>query len=583
MNHHARGGDPHSSTGRGDHAARGATRARRALAATCLALAVALAGCGDDAADQKSLLATDVPSDPYLVQFLVPGSDFLSIHGLAFDAKDRLFVGSVMGQAVYEVDVATGASKVAVGPPQGMADDVAIGPDGTMVWTSILTGKVHARRPSGEVVMLADNMPGINSVNFRADGRLFVTQVLWADVLSELDVQGRKPPRKVAEGMGHLNGFDFASDGHLYGPLMYKGKVVKVDVDSGKVTTVAAGFTFPVAVNIDSRDNLYVPDTALGQVFRVDIHSGEKTLVASVDAGTDNLAINSRDELFITNMVDNALYQINTRNGGARTIVKSRLSVPGGLDVITDNGVDQVLLGDLFAFRRIDGNTGAVHDLKRALRDKMELPMSVNVEGGHAVTSSWFAGGVEVLDVKTNASIASFHGFKFPVDALELAPGVVLVAEQGTGNLVEVSGEHGEDREVVAEDLPGMAAMRRIPDSTKWVYLTDVVNGQLLKVKLGSGKREVIADGLVQPEGFDVAPDGSIVLAEVGKRRIVRIDPDDGEVTEIARNLAIGYPAAEGTPPGYIMTGVGVSASGAIYVASDLNTALYKIVATPKH
>ncbi len=583
MNDYFHGDGPHRSTGRADGATRGADGARRALAATGLAIAVALAGCGDDAADQKSLLATDVPGDPYLVQFLVPGSDFLSIHGLAFDAKDRLFVGSVMGQAVYEVEVATGTSRVAVGPPEGMADDVAIGPDGTMVWTSILTGKVHARRPGGKVVMLADNLPGINSVNFRDDGRLFVTQVLWADALWELDVAGKKAPRKVAEGMGNLNGFDFASDGYLYGPLMYKGKVVKVNVDSGKITTVAAGFTFPVAVNIDSRDNLYVPDTALGQVFRVDIHSGEKTLVASVDAGTDNLAINSKDELFITNMVDNALYKINTKNGGARTIVNSRLSVPGGLDVITENGVDQVLLGDLFAFRRIDGNTGAVHDIKRALRDKMELPMSVNVDGGHAVTSSWFAGGVEVLDVATGKSIAAYHGFKFPIDALALEPGVVLVAEQGTGNLVEVSGDHGKKREVVAEDLAGMAAMRRVPESTNWIYLTDVVKGQLLKVKLGSGKREVIAEGLDRPEGFDVAADGSIVLAEVGKKRIVRIDPDDGEVTEIARNLAIGYPAAEGTPPGYIMTGVGVSAGGAIYVSSDMNTALYKIVATSRH
>jgi len=43
--------------------------------------------------------------------------------------------------------------------------------------------------------------------------------------------------------------------------------------------------------------------------------------------------------------------------------------------------------------------------------------------------------------------------------------------------------------------------------------------------------------------------------------------------------LAIGYPAAEGTPSVYITTGVGVSPSGAIYVSSDVNTALYKITA----
>ena len=91
------------------------------------------------------------------------------------------------------------------------------------------------------------------------------------------------------------------------------------------------------------------------------------------------------------------------------------------------------------------------------------------------------------------------------------------------------------------------------------------------------GTKTVIARGLDRPEGFDVAPDGSIVLAEVGKKRIIFIDVATGKVTEIARNLTIGYPAAAGTPPVYITTGVGVSACGAIYVSSDVNTALYKI------
>jgi sugar lactone lactonase YvrE len=109
------------------------------------------------------------------------------------------------------------------------------------------------------------------------------------------------------------------------------------------------------------------------------------------------------------------------------------------------------------------------------------------------------------------------------------------------------------------------------------VYATDVINGRLLEIDVDDGDYEVIADGLSKPEGFDVAPDGTIVLAEVGKQRIVRIDPDNGEISEIARNLAIGLAPAENTPPGYIQTGVAVSDSGNIYVSSDLNTAMYKI------
>lgn len=551
-------------------------------AALMLVCAAALAGCGKSAPQSRGLLDVEGAGEPYLVQYLVPGGDFLGIHGLTFDRDDNLYVASVIGQAIYKVDVATGESEVFVGPPEGMADDLEFGPDGTLVWTSILTGQVRARRPDGTVVVLADNLPGINSLAFRGDGRLFVTQVLWGDALWELDPKGRREPRRVLADMGGLNGFDFGKDGMLYGPLMYKGQVVRIDVDSGAMTTVASGFRIPVAVNLDSHDNLYVPDTALGRVVRVDIHSGEKTLVATVPTGIDNLALDSRDQLYITNMVDNAILKINTRTGAARTIVKSALSVPGGVAVRVENGVDQVYLADLFSFKKIAGDSGAVTELKRGLRDRMEMPMTVTLQGNRAVTSSWFTNAVEVLDLATNQSLGTYHDLKHPVDALELEPGVLLIAEQGTGRLLRVSGEHGAKRKTIAEGLPGMAAMRPVPGDKAGkpvtrVYLTDTLNGQLLRLNPDNGKRQVITDGLDHPEGFDVAPDGTIALAEVGKRRLVRIDPEDGKVTEIARNLAIGYPAAEGMPPSYVLTGVAVSPSGAIYVSADRATALYKI------
>ena len=107
-------------------------------------------------------------------------------------------------------------------------------------------------------------------------------------------------------------------------------------------------------------------------------------------------------------------------------------------------------------------------------------------------------------------------------------------------------------------------------------YATDVLNGQLLEID-SDGDINIIASGLDRPEGFDVAADGSIILAEVGRQRIVRLDVKNGEISEIARNLAIGLAPAQGTPPSYIQTGVAVSSAGNIYVTSDLNTAVYKI------
>ena len=87
----------------------------------------------------------------------------------------------------------------------------------------------------------------------------------------------------------------------------------------------------------------------------------------------------------------------------------------------------------------------------------------------------------------------------------------------------------------------------------------------------------MIASGLKMPEGIALAPDGRLIVAEVGAKRIVAIDPSTGTITEIAGNLPIGLAGAPGGLPTNIPTGVGVGASGTIYVSSDIENSIYKI------
>jgi streptogramin lyase len=92
-----------------------------------------------------------------------------------------------------------------------------------------------------------------------------------------------------------------------------------------------------------------------------------------------------------------------------------------------------------------------------------------------------------------------------------------------------------------------------------------------------NGEKTVIAKDLKGPEGIALAPDGKLIVAEVGARRIIQIDPANGTITEIAANLPIGLPAAPGGLPSNIPTGVGVGASGVIYFSSDIENAIYKV------
>jgi sugar lactone lactonase YvrE len=522
-------------------------------------------------------LATGASAQTYEVTELVPGSAFHGVHGLGIDKAGRLFAGSVAGAALYEVDRANGTAKIAIPSPEGMADDIAFAPDGTMAWTGFLTGDLYVRKGEGPIKKLASGLPGINSLAFRKDGRLYATQVFLGDALYEIDVEGVKPPRKIMEKMGGLNGFEFGPDDMLYGPLWFKGQIAKLDVDKAELTVVADGFKIPAAVNFDSKGNLWVVDTALGQLVRVDPKSGAKKMVAQLKPSLDNLAIDDKDRIFVSNMADNGIQEVDPETGNARQVIIGKLSLPGGIGVVSDGGKDTVYVADLFAYRTVDGATGEVTEPARMHADgvTLEYPMSATAKGDDVILSSWFTGTVQVIDRKTGKTREMLHDFKAPHDAIKLADGSILVNELGSKSLVRASGEHGKERTVLIGGLEGPVGL--VAATGDAVFVTEALSGQVSKVE-ANGEKTVIAKDLRMPEGIALAPDGNLIVAEVGAKRLVRIDPKTGTVTEIAGNLPIGLAAAPGGLPTNIPTGVGVGASGVIYFSSDLENAIYKVV-----
>jgi sugar lactone lactonase YvrE len=532
-----------------------------------------LAQCATVAATVLFSTVVGAAAQTYEVTKLVPGSAFHGVHGLGIDKAGRMFAGSVAGAALYEVDLDKGTAKIAIPTPEGMADDIAFAPDGTMAWTGFLTGDLYSRKGDGPIKKLASGLPGINSLAYRKDGRLYATTVFLGDTLYEIDVDGVKPPRMIMDKMGGLNGFEFGADDMLYGPLWFKGQVAKVDVDKAELTVVADGFKTPAAVNFDSKGNLWVVDAALGQLVRVDPKTGEKKMVAQLKPSLDNLAIDDKDRIFVSNMADNGIQQVDPETGGAKQIIIGKLALPGGIAVVSDETKDTIYVADLFAYRTVDGATGEVSEPARmhAAGVTLEYPMSATAKGDEVILSSWFTGTVQVIDRKTGATREMLHGFKSPHDAIRVADGSLLVSEFGSKSLVRAS---GEDRTALIGGLQGPVGLVGGPEGE--VYVTEALSGQISKVE-SNGEKTVIAKDLKMPEGIALTPSGKLIVAEVGAKRIVEIDPQTGNVSEIAANLPIGLPATPGGLPTNIPTGVGVGASGVIYFSSDIENALYKI------
>ena len=204
--------------------------------------------------------ATEKTITPFL-----KGTYFEGANGVFFDDKDHLNVASVTGRKIGVVNTETGEIIKKYGPAEGIEgpDDLTFGPDGSLYHTSILTGEVGRRTPSGEVTkqMVA---PGVNPITFSDDGRLFVALDFSGDGLYELDPELKNPPRLILKELGWLNGMDFGPDGLLYGPIWSKGHIVKIDVDKAKLTVLVDDLTTPAAVKFDSKGNIFTVDHNTG-------------------------------------------------------------------------------------------------------------------------------------------------------------------------------------------------------------------------------------------------------------------------------------------------------------------------------
>jgi sugar lactone lactonase YvrE len=508
-------------------------------------------------------------SERYQLDRLVPASNFHGVHGLAFDAHDVLYAGSVVGHSIYRVDTKTGAVTTFVGAPEGMADDLVFLADGTVAWTSIQHGVVRARKGpdlNAPIVKLAD-LISVNSINVRKDGRLFAAQVFGGDGLWEIDPAGAKPPRLILKDLGGFNGFDIGPDGKLYGPLWFKHQIVRIEPDTGKLDVIADGFETPAAANFDSKWNLYVVDTARGEVVRVDIRSGKKQVVAKVATSLDNLAIDSHDRLFVSNMADNGIQEIDVRSGSARQVVKGTLAIPLGIAAITEAGRDTLYVADTFALRTVDGAHGKVTDIARshAAGTPIGYPVAVTANQRNVIVTN-NEGPVQRYERTTMRLMQSWND-THAGNAIEMPSGALIVAATTLGKLSKISAN--EQRTDLAADLAAPVGLAIASDTA--VYVSEMAAGRVSRVDVNSGARRVIAQGLDRPQG--IATDGSAVLVvEAGKGRLLRIEPGNAAVEVIARDLPVGL---ENVP--ITLSGVAVGAGGTLYVTSDIENSIWRL------
>ena len=520
----------------------------------------------------------ETPREPpkVAVQAIGESASFRGINGISFGPDGDLYLSSVVTPAVARIDPESGEILDNWGPADGpkSPDDLAFGPDGSVYWTDISDGEVAMRTPEGETRVVASPGVGVNPITFSDDGRLFVSQCFMDTNLFELDPAGVQAPRLIRDDLGPgcgLNGMDWGSaDGRLYGPRWFRGEVVRIDVDSGEMETVASGFEVPAAVKFDSEGVLHVLDSLRGEVVRIG-EDGAKEVVARVQPGLDNFAFDASDRLFISSFADGFIVEALSPDEN-RMVLRGGLNMPGGVALIDSGEATRLVVADFFALRQLDPATGEEIGAVRDVIGFSDIGSSMSVHAadeGRLVLSSWFDSAVRIWDPASNALIQVFGELAAPIDAIQFE-GDIVASQWGAGNVIAFSPDNPEEQRVLAEGLSGPAGLTAAGGV---LYVADNLAGTVLRI--GDGGPEAVAAGLDQPEGL-AAANGSIYVVEAGAGRVIAVDAASGELTTIVEGLQLHVPPSGEFPNTMLFNGIATDGETA-WVTGDAANTIYVI------
>lgn len=502
-----------------------------------------------------------VAERPWHIRLLVPGSEFHTVNGVALDDRGDLYAGSVAGQSVFRTRDFQ-AIETVVGPPLGEADDLLVTHDGSIIWTAMGQGAVRRRDPDGTIRDIATGIPGVNPIAMTRDGkRLFVGQMLHGDSLWEVDPEGRRPARRLVEGVGWLNGFSVGDDGSLYAPLYLKGEIARIDPDRGRVDILAAGFEHPTSVRIARDGSLLVLESPTGTIWS--LSSGKRHIVAKLPAGADNFLVRSDGSILVSNMRDGSITAVDPANGANKTLISARLAFPS--DIAVDGS--RLIVSDTFALRTVDRRSGAIGGVLHPVDPGIYPATALSVANGKAALTSEMLGTVQVVDLESGRIERTVGGAEGAVDAVRTNDGKLFALLPAKGELVELMGDR---QRIVTSGLYAPVGLEDMGDGS--VIVAESGSGSLLSINLADGKAHTIAGGLGTPRSVAIGRTGFAVL-DIGGRKAWWVDRATGKARIIAHDLPVGHLRKPYPRSG----GIAMDAAGTVYIAADETNAIYAI------
>ncbi|OMC57753.1 gluconolaconase [Mycobacterium sp. IS-836] len=393
-------------------------------------------------------------------------------------------------------------------PPSRLfgANGLRTGPDGRIYIAQVTGSQISALDPAtgrlDTVSAKGGDIVAPDDVAFDPNGNLYATEVMDGRV-SVRDAAGRT--RVLRDDVPSANGITFHRGRLFIGECREGGRLLELDLTGGAPRVLLENAPMPNAMEVGPDGLLYFPLMGANEIWRIDPEGGVPERVAGDLGVPDAVKFDSTGRIVSTQVQTGEVLRIDPRSG-ERTVLAA---LNPGLDNLTF--VDERLFVSNF--------TGEITEILGGGESRPVLP----------------------------------GGLNWPLDLAVGADGNLYVAD---GTYFYVMGADGDDRERGEAGRSGSSPIRSrslrtagmlfspgYPGFVRGVAATAVgefvvttSNGQVSRYRPASNESAVLAEGFDQLYGVAVAPDGTVVAAELGAGRVVSIRA--GRVEVLASGLS---------------------------------------------
>jgi sugar lactone lactonase YvrE len=220
----------------------------------------------------------------------------------------------------------------------GSPDDLALLPDGSILFSDESNGTVGRVVPGGPVTTLVRGLEAPEGIVPLPDGSLLIAEQRRNRIV------GFQPGHAVTtwfalqNSRGGLGVDGIARDpksGDIIIPDSPNGRVLRVDANGKNERVLASGFARPTGADVAPDGTILVADETGDQVYRVQADGRKESL--GHFALPDDVVADAEGNVFVASLADNSIREVDARTHTARLI--ATVQGPQGIVVAADGSL----------------------------------------------------------------------------------------------------------------------------------------------------------------------------------------------------------------------------------------------------